>query len=61
MASGDFRDLPNEQLLIKHYRIKHLVLLKSQNIMNIKEVFLLWFKSFLIIVCQVKALFKTKN
>ena len=32
-----------EQLLIKYYMIKHLILLKIQNMMDIKEVFLQWF------------------
>ena len=37
-----------EQLLIKYYVIKHLILLKIQNMMDIKEVLLQWFKNFLI-------------
>ena len=37
MANGDFRDLPKEHLLIKFLKIKHLILLKIPNMMNIKE------------------------
>ena len=35
-----------DQLLIKHYVIKHLVLIKIQNMMDIKEVLLQRFISF---------------
>ena len=35
-----------EQLLIKYYVIKHLILLKIQNKMDIKKVWLQWFISF---------------
>ena len=38
---------PEEQLLIKHCMIKHLISLKIQNMMGIKGVLLQWFKSFL--------------
>ena len=37
-----------EQLLIKYCVIKHLILLKIQNEMDIKEVLLQWFIHFLI-------------
>ena len=43
MAYGNFKDLLEEQLLIKYYVIKHLILLKSQNIVDVKEVLLRWF------------------
>ena len=42
-ACGDFKDLPEKRLLIKYYIIKHLILLKIQNMMDIKEVLLQWF------------------
>ena len=37
-----------EQLQTNFEEIKHLVLLKTQNIMDIKEVLLVWFIIFLI-------------
>ena len=37
-----------EQLLIKYCVIKHLILLRIQNMMNIKEILLQWSKNFLI-------------
>ena len=37
-----------EQLLIKYCVIKHLILLKIQNEIDIKEVLLQWFINFLI-------------
>ena len=37
-----------EQLLMKYCMIKHLILLKIQNMMDIKEVLLQWFINFLI-------------
>ena len=40
--------LLEEQLLIKYCVIKHLILLKIQNEMDIKEVLLQWFIHFLI-------------
>ena len=43
MAYGNFKDLLEEQLLIKYYVIKHLILLKFQNIVDVKEVLLRWF------------------
>ena len=45
MAYGDFKE---EQLLIKYCVIKHIILLKIQNMMNIKEILLQWFINFLI-------------
>ena len=36
-----------EQLVIKYYVKKHLLLLKIQNMMDIKEVLLQWFMLFL--------------
>ena len=43
MAYGNFKDLLEEQLLIKYHVIKHLILLKFQNIVDVKEVLLRWF------------------
>ena len=43
IACEDFKDLPEKRLLIKYYIIKHLILLKIQNMMDIKEVLLQWF------------------
>ena len=40
--------LKKEQVLIKFYEIKHLILLKTINMMVIKEGLLLWFLNFLI-------------
>ena len=37
-----------EQLLMKFLEIRHLILLKILNIMDIKEGLLLWFTKFLI-------------
>ena len=37
-----------EELHTKHYMIEHVILLKIQSKMDIKEVFLLWFINFLI-------------
>ena len=34
---------PEEQFLIKYYVIKHLILLKIQNMMDIKRVLRQWF------------------
>ena len=36
-----------EQLLIKYYAIKHLILLKIQNMMDINVYLLQWFINFL--------------
>ena len=53
------------QLLIKYYVIKNLTLLKIQNIKDIKDVLLQWFKNFLIKSRQVALLkvklYQTKN
>ena len=35
-----------EQILINYYVIKHLILLKIQNMTDIKQVLLLWFRKF---------------
>ena len=40
MAYGDFKELPRRTASDKYYMIKHLMLLKIQNILDIKEVFL---------------------
>ena len=42
ITCGVFKDLPEKRLLIKYY-IKHLILLKIRNLMDIKEVLLHWF------------------
>ena len=39
MDYEDFKDLPRRTLLIKHYTIEHLILLKIQNMIDIKEIF----------------------
>ena len=44
MAYGDFLGIcQEEQLLIKYYVIKHLILLKIQNTMDINMDLLQWF------------------
>ena len=49
MAREDFKDLKlEEQLLIKYSVIKHLILLKIQNIIDIDEVLLQCFINILI-------------
>ena len=37
-----------EQLQVKYYVVKHLIFFKTQTLMDIKEVLLLWFKNVLI-------------
>ena len=46
MAHGKFKDFQEEQILISYYVIKHLILLKIQNMTDIKQVLLLWFRKF---------------
>ena len=48
MAYGDFKDLAKEQILIKFWEIKHLVLQNILRMMGIKEDWLQWFTNFLI-------------
>ena len=48
MAYGDFKDLPRRTFDDKVLRIKHLILIKIQNMMDVKEVLLQWFINFLI-------------
>ena len=48
MAYGDFKDLPRRTDFVKLLRVKHLILLKIQNIMNINMNLLQWFITFLI-------------
>ena len=49
MAYGDFKDLTRfKQLLINYCVIRHLILLKILNMMDIKEVLLQWFINVLI-------------
>ena len=55
----------DEQLLIKQYAKKHLILLKIQNMMDIKELLLRWLINFslkrlLVVVLKVK-LCRTNN
>ena len=45
-----------DQLQTKYYEIKYLIILKIQNVMDIKEVLLLWFMNFLIKSPQVVVL-----
>ena len=59
------RICPEEQPLIKYYALKHLILLKLQNMMDFNEDLLQYFinfliKSFLIVVLKVK-IFQTEN
>ena len=48
MTYRDFKDYLEEQLLIKYCMIKNLILLKIQNMMDVKEALLQWFMNFLI-------------
>ena len=48
MTYGDFKDLARRTTSDKVLRDKHLILLKIQNMMGIKEVLLQWFINFLI-------------
>ena len=45
-----------EQLLIKYYMMKHLILLKTGNMMGIKKVLLQWFTYFLVKIILVELL-----
>ena len=47
------KDLPKEELLISYYVTKHLILLKMQNMVDIKEVLFQWFINFSIRSLQV--------
>ena len=47
MGYGDFKDL-EEQLLIRYYMMKHLILLKVENRMDINIELLQWFIIFLV-------------
>ena len=48
MAYGDFKDLTKRTAADKVLRVKHLILLKIPNMMDIKEDWLLWFINVLI-------------
>ena len=48
VAYGDFKDLAKRTVCDKVLRDKALTLLKTLNMINIKEVLLLWFTYFLI-------------
>ena len=48
IAYGNFKDLTRRTASYNIMRVKHLILLKIQNMMDIKEVLLLWFVHFLI-------------
>ena len=66
MAYGDFKDLARRTAANKVLRdlILHLILLKIQNMIDIKEDWLLWFINFLIKRLQVVVLnlcHKTSN
>ena len=43
MAYGDFKDLPRRTIVDKAYMIKHLIVLKIQNMMDINVELLQWF------------------
>ena len=59
MAYGGFKDLARRTASDKILRdIKHLILLKMQNIMDLKEVSLQWFINFLIKMLQAEQLKK---
>ena len=61
MAYGGFKDLARRTASDRILRdIKHLILLKMQNIMDLKEVSLQWFINFLIKRLQAEQL-KKKN
>ena len=47
MAYGDFKDLKKRTAADKVLRVKHLILLKIPNMMDVKEGWLLWFINFL--------------
>ena len=65
MANGTFEGYLEEQLLIKYFAIMHLILLKIQNTMDIKNELLQWFTYFLMRKLQVLLLkvkqYKMKN
>ena len=48
MANGDFKDLTRRKLLIKYCMIKHLILLKILNMMDINADLLQWSINFFI-------------
>ena len=48
MANGDFKDLTRRKLLIKYCVIKHLILLKILNMMDINADLLQWSINFFI-------------
>ena len=65
MAYGDFKDLNRKTVADKYYLIKHLILPKIQNMMDINVGLLQWSINFLIktfLVEQLKMkLFLIKN
>ena len=46
VAYGDFKHLPGRTASDKVHVIKHLIMLKIQNMMDIKEVLFQWIKMF---------------
>ena len=54
MAYGDFKDLTRRTASEEYSVIKHLILLKIQNMMDTKRVFVQWFIIFLIKLLQVE-------
>ena len=52
MTYGDFKDLARRATSDKVLRDKHLILLKIQNMMGIKEVLLQWFINFFCYACR---------
>ena len=48
MTYGDFEEIPEEKILIKYLIKKHLILLKTQNMIHINAELLQWFIQILI-------------
>ena len=48
MTYGDFEEIPEEKILIKYRIKKHLILLKTQNMIHINAELLQWFIQILI-------------
>ena len=65
MVYGDFKDIPRRTAPDKIFVIKHIILPKIQNMMDIKEVLLQWFinismKRFQVVLLKIKS-HKLKN
>ena len=65
MDYGDFKELTRNQLLIKYCVIKHSILLKILNMMDINADLIQWSTKFLIkkllVVVLKMRIFQTKN